>query len=36
MPQGMAATVGALGFMVTEDALDRYLIVKSESWTGTV
>lgn len=25
---------GALGFMVAEDALDRYLIVKIESWTG--
>jgi hypothetical protein len=26
--------VGALGFMVAEDALDRYLVVKIESWTG--
>src|SRR5215203_2933571 len=25
---------GALGFMVAEDALDRYLIVRIESWTG--
>jgi len=25
---------GALAFMVAEDALDRYLIVKVESWTG--
>jgi hypothetical protein len=25
---------GALAFMVAEDALDRYLIVKIESWTG--
>ena len=26
--------VGALGFMVAEDALDRYLITRIESWTG--
>ena len=26
--------VGALGFMVAEDALDRYWIVRVESWTG--
>ena len=26
--------VGALGFMVAEDALDRFLIVKIERWTG--
>lgn len=25
---------GALGFMVAEDAIDRYLIVRIESWTG--
>jgi len=25
---------GALGFMVAEDALDRYLMVRIESWTG--
>ena len=25
--------VGALGFMVAEDAIDRYLIVRIESWT---
>ena len=25
---------GALGIMVAEDALDRYLIVRIESWTG--
>lgn len=25
---------GALGFMVAEDALDRYLIVRIEWWTG--
>ena len=25
---------GALGFMVAEDALDRYLILRIESWTG--
>ena len=25
---------GALGVMVVEDALDRYLIVRIESWTG--
>jgi hypothetical protein len=25
--------VGALGFMVAEDALDRYLITRIESWT---
>jgi hypothetical protein len=24
---------GALGFMVAEDAVDRYLIVRIESWT---
>lgn len=26
--------VGALGFMVAEDAVDRYLVLKIESWTG--
>ena len=26
--------VGALGFIVAEDALDRYLITRIESWTG--
>lgn len=26
--------VGALGFMVAEDALDRHLITRIESWTG--
>jgi hypothetical protein len=26
--------VGALGFMVAEDAVDRYLITRIESWTG--
>ena len=26
--------VGALGFMVAEDALDRYLVARIESWTG--
>jgi hypothetical protein len=26
--------IGALGFMVAEDALDRYLITRIESWTG--
>ena len=26
--------VGALGVMVLEDALDRYLVVRIESWTG--
>jgi hypothetical protein len=25
---------GALGFMIAEDALDRYLIARIESWTG--
>jgi hypothetical protein len=25
---------GALAFMVAEDALDRYLLVRIESWTG--
>ena len=25
---------GALAFIVAEDALDRYLIVRIESWTG--
>ena len=26
--------IGALGFMVAEDAIDRYLIVRIESWTS--
>jgi hypothetical protein len=26
--------VGALGFMVAEDVLDRYLVTRIESWTG--
>ena len=25
--------IGALGFMVAEDALDRYLMTRIESWT---
>jgi len=28
--------VGALGFMVIEDVLDRYLIVRIESWTNSL
>jgi hypothetical protein len=28
------APAGALGFMVAEDALDRYVITRIESWTG--
>jgi hypothetical protein len=31
----VATPVGALGFMVAEDALDRYLITRIESWTSS-
>lgn len=30
----VATPLGALGFMAAEDAIDRYLITRIESWTG--
>ena len=32
--QDIVTPVGALGFMIAEDALDRHLITRIESWTG--